>query len=262
MNQQPDKLFREKLAGFQKTVPASAWNNVEARLNKKNNKGLWLKIAASLLLLAVTVFLLLPANSDDQLHQTSQNNSDKETLQQKETLDQEKKEEILQQPVAELKKPSADTPVKGVKETGLKYSESKTKKTERRSVQTDIGTPPGIISIEKQEEKIIQQLEIKSEAPEIEALPTETLLTENTSTIEDEGVTLIFSAEQVNEKYLNKKSLAQATPGDKKTSTLRKLLDKAYDLKHNQDPFGDLRQKKNEILALNFRSEKQRSQNK
>jgi hypothetical protein len=63
-------------------------------------------------------------------------------------------------------------------------------------------------------------------------------------------------------KYLDKKSLAQATSGEKKPSTLRKLLDKAYDLKHNQDPFGDLRQKKNEILALNFRSEKQRSQNK
>jgi hypothetical protein len=40
---------------------------------------------------------------------------------------------------------------------------------------------------------------------------------------------------------------------------LKKLLDKAEDM----DPFGDLRQKKNEILALNFRSEKnQRGQNK
>jgi hypothetical protein len=42
---------------------------------------------------------------------------------------------------------------------------------------------------------------------------------------------------------------------------LRKLLDKAYDLKHNQDPLGDLRQKKNEIFALNFKNDKQRSEN-
>jgi hypothetical protein len=79
---------------------------------------------------------------------------------------------------------------------------------------------------------------------------------------EQEGVTLIYSAEEVNEKYLNKKALAEATSDNKKPSTLRKLFDKAYDLKHNQDPFGDLRQKKNEILALNFKNEKQRSQNK
>jgi hypothetical protein len=76
------------------------------------------------------------------------------------------------------------------------------------------------------------------------------------------GITLVYTVDEVNEKYLDKKSLAEATSADKKPSTLRKLLDKAYDLKHNQDPFGDLRQKKNEILAPNFKSEKQRSQNK
>jgi hypothetical protein len=57
--------------------------------------------------------------------------------------------------------------------------------------------------------------------------------------------------------------LAEATPELKKPSTLKKLLDKAYDLKHNQDAFGELRQKKNEILALNFKNEKQqRNQNR
>jgi hypothetical protein len=66
----------------------------------------------------------------------------------------------------------------------------------------------------------------------------------------------------VNAKYLDKKSLAEATSNEKKPSRLRKLLDKAYDLKHNQEPFADLRQKKNEILALNFKNEKQPSQNK
>ena len=41
-----------------------------------------------------------------------------------------------------------------------------------------------------------------------------------------------------------------------------KLLKKANDLKNNHDPMGELRQKKNEILALNFKGEKQRGQNK
>jgi hypothetical protein len=58
------------------------------------------------------------------------------------------------------------------------------------------------------------------------------------------------------------KSGNDATPEDKKPSTLKKLLRKANELTNNQDPLGDLRQKKNEILALNFKSDKQRGQNK
>ena len=72
---------------------------------------------------------------------------------------------------------------------------------------------------------------------------------------------IIFAAEDIDTKYLDKKALAEATSDAKKSSTLKKLLDKAYDLKYNQDPFGDLRQKKNEILALNFRKKNNVSEN-
>ena len=73
-------------------------------------------------------------------------------------------------------------------------------------------------------------------------------------------MTLTFTAEETN-KYLDKNALAEATQEDKKSSTFKKLLKKANDLKSNQDPFGDLREMKNEILALNFKNEK-RGQNK
>ena len=71
---------------------------------------------------------------------------------------------------------------------------------------------------------------------------------------------MTITSEETN-KYLNENALAEATSEEKKSSTLKKLLKKANDLKNNQDPFGDLRQKKNEILALNFKNEK-RGQNK
>jgi hypothetical protein len=77
---------------------------------------------------------------------------------------------------------------------------------------------------------------------------------------ETQNITLVYSAKEVDD-YLDKNALAQATSKDKKPSTLKKLLQKANDLKNNQDPFGELRQKKNEILALNFKNEK-RGQNK
>jgi hypothetical protein len=71
-----------------------------------------------------------------------------------------------------------------------------------------------------------------------------------------QNVTIIFTTEEVNEKYLAKNTDAEATPTSEETSGLRKLLDKAYDLKTNRDFLGELRQKKNEILAMNFKNDK------
>ncbi len=105
------------------------------------------------------------------------------------------------------------------------------------------------------------------EAATIRAIPDNTVATiekKNADTIDDNesprNVTIVFTAEEVNEKYLAKNTEAQATPVGEETSGLRKLLDKAYDLKHNRDFLGELRQKKNEILAMNFKNDK-RTQN-
>ena len=76
-----------------------------------------------------------------------------------------------------------------------------------------------------------------------------------------ESVTIVFSAEEVNQKYLAKRPDADATPVAKETSGLKRLLDKASDMKNNQDLLGELRQKKNEILAMNFRNDKQNTEN-
>ena len=60
MNQQPDKLFREKLEGYQKPAPASAWEKIAAAQSKKNDKWLWLKIAASIAFVAVIGYMSWP----------------------------------------------------------------------------------------------------------------------------------------------------------------------------------------------------------
>jgi hypothetical protein len=76
------------------------------------------------------------------------------------------------------------------------------------------------------------------------------------------GYKLIIEADEVNQKYLTKGSLVHATSREENPSGIKKLLDKAQDLKNNQDPIGDLRQLKNEILALNFQENKKLEQNK
>jgi len=53
-----------------------------------------------------------------------------------------------------------------------------------------------------------------------------------------------------------KKENKDATSESKDASSIQKLLQKAGELTTNQSPIAQLRSKKNEILALNFRNEK------
>jgi len=250
MNQQPDKLFREKLEGLHKPAPVNAWSRVEAGLDKKNNRVLWLKVAASLLLLAVAAILLWP--QDKAAHQplATQKNAEKKEQPVNKTDNPVPPKETIS---LEKKPVSPSTSSIAAKTLTKKQKNKKADLKENTVVIDNVLTP------EVHEEKIAVVEETIS--PVSENPVTEATIAKTTPE-EDHGVTLVFTAEEVNEKYLDKKALAEATSAEKKTSTLRKLLDKAYDLKHNQDPFGDLRQKKNEILALNFKNEKQRSQNK
>jgi hypothetical protein len=246
MNQQPEKLFREKLENHSKPAPALAWNRIEQNLDKKNKSFFWLKIAASFLLVATASLLLWQPK-------------EKETV-------------VLQS--AQQIKPKEETPVKVEKPAEVNASEitkPKTQEPPAEQVKRSLALPRKKQTIPVAQEQIkspaIAAVEVETEPVVVEevtealTIPTETTVAETTSA-GNSGVTLIYTAEEVNDKYLDKKSLAEATSEGKKSSTLRKLLDKAYDLKNNQDPFGDLRQKKNEILALNFKNEKQRSQNK
>lgn len=250
MNQQPDRLFREKLENFQKAAPAHSWSRVEAGLTKKNNRTLWLKVAASLLLLVAAAALLLRPQKN-----TAPLLTEKNTNTAVEKIHAPEKKEATPGPstAAPEKNAITETPA-ATKKRSVKQH---TKKTDTVSPSPEVNTPELVAEVEEEITEITPE-EVTTAVVETAA---ETSVAAETSQA-DAGVTLVLTAEEVNKKYLDKKSLAEATPGDKKPSTLRKLLDKAYDLKHNQDPFGDLRQKKNEILALNFKSEKQRSQNK
>lgn len=265
MNQQPDKLFQEKLAGFSKTVPASAWNRIETNLDKKNSKGLWLKVAASLLVLAVAAFLLWSKRTSKESLQLAQH-TEQQPSNKKEgvgPVDATTKEMKSEQPLilpAEEVSEKEDGKVRD--RSNAPVTKRITSATKSPAVDFTTGeTKPEVVNTEINQEN--NKLKPETIVPEEQIMIAEITETPRTAPANDDtGITLIYTVDEVNEKYLDKKSLAEATSDEKKASTLRKLLDKAKDLKHNQDPFGELRQKKNEILAFNFKSDKQRSQNK
>ena len=60
MNQQPDKLFRDKLEHYKTPPPESAWEKIAASQIQSSNRGLWIKVAASASLVAIATYLLWP----------------------------------------------------------------------------------------------------------------------------------------------------------------------------------------------------------
>ncbi len=249
MNQQPDKLFREKLEGYQKTAPASAWDKIEAGLEKKPGSGLWLRIAAAIVVLAVAAFVLWP-NAEQQgeiqplLAETTK----------PETSRQDELQPSLLQEAGEL-----------ATEKNTVRPIQKKRASKKESTSATAALPEEPSPDEHSTEYILADHLVAPTEPVQQPTYTTgnaTLTTAASEPVDNTTVTLIYSAEEVNEKYFNQDAYAKATSDKKKTSSLKRLLNKAYDLKNNEDPFGELRQKKNEILALNSITGKQRTETK
>lgn len=252
MNQQPDKFFRDKLEGFQKNPPASAWDKIAAAQNKKKSKGLWWQIAATLLLLAAATYLLLPANRTEPdatlAENTNAHNDLPDTVKKQPSIDDlTKKVEPVEATADHVAHNNINKNAANRKRAATSKNKTETLDPSNEQVDKNNGVPT------VQEDR---------DSKSIEVAVAEIDVNKNSNPpAEIKHVTLTYNTQDVSQ-YLNKNTVADATPEEKKPSTLKKLLKKANDLNTNQDPLGELRQKKNEILALNFRNDKQRGQNK
>jgi len=244
--EQPDKIFRKKLEQYQRPAPASAWDKIDANLNKKSNKGLWLKIAASLLLLALAGgYWLWPTPKPSRLA-VEKNNTDsiiKTPVKKKNT--QADETVIMPAPVAKQIKRNFHKHTPIIKNESIEHHQEEI-----------ISETPS--KNQSHEELLITQHDVINHKDSINTSVVSTHTAEVAAV--ENSTTLIYTADDVN-KYLTRNVEPQATTEVQKQSTFKKLLNKAYGLKNNQDPLGGLRQKKNEILALNFKKEK-RGQNK
>lgn len=261
MNQQPDKFFRDKLENYQQPAPPRAWDKIEAELEKKTHKGLWWKIAASLLLTALVSYTLWIGMSKPHTTQTA-------TATKPET-----EKPVQQAPSATTPKDESTTPAispsekKDPASAGVALESKRNravtgthkKELPRRAEKKEASAPTEVSPDEPAyTHDVVNSVAVETTTPQTSApVVAETRAPANAGP--KKVVITITAAES--EKYLDKVALAEATSDEKKPSTFQKLLKKADDLKNNQDPFGELRQRKNEILALNFKNEK-RGQNK
>jgi len=242
MNDQPDKLFRQKLENYQRPAPQDAWGRIEKGISKKNNKVMWLKIAASLLLIVVAFFAVKSILKKDEVDTITY-----ESIESQQPMPHTPKSQEVQpeaESITQEEKLNTENHVANSLKVTKDYTEGAFKHQEEPV------------------EKRIPETELKPSQDEVTEIIAPLSTQEEVATTENKGFKLIIEADEVNQKYLNKGSLVHATSGEENPSGIKKLLDKAQDLKNNQDPIGDLRQMKNEIFALNFQENKKLEQNK
>jgi hypothetical protein len=255
MNQQTDKFFRDKLEQHQRPAPPAAWERIEAGLSKKNKPVIyWMKIAASISIVAVAAFFLWPSGEKD---------NDKTARKTENPVPVDTAKKKNQTPSRQKLSSERAIPLVAEKQSN---TSSKSKPVTKVQPITIPSHPEEISNRHSPDPNEQEKLPVAN--PMDEDVINANVIEPNavaegtqTNTAADQNIKIVISAAD-SEKFLNKKYIAEATPEEKKTSTLKKLLDKADDLTTNQDPFGEIRQMKNEILALNFKSEKQRGQNK
>ncbi|HEY5744665.1 MAG TPA: hypothetical protein VIU12_01205 [Chryseolinea sp.] len=262
MNQQPDKFFRDKLENYQQPAPARAWDKIEAELEKKTHKGLWWKIAASLLLTAMVSYTLWIGMTKPDANQTA-------------TTTEPKKEKPTQKETSPTT-PTAESTAPVISPPAKKDPAAAGVALESKRSHTITGTPKKALPRQAEKKEAPESTDVSPSEPAYTSNVVNSVAAIETSAPQASAPVVAETHVPVNaapkkimititaaesEKYLDKVALAEATSNEKKPSTFQKLLKKADDLKNNQDPFGDLRQRKNEILALNFKNEK-RGQNK
>lgn len=250
MNQQPDKFFRDKLQGYEKAVSPGAWSRVSGNLPAKKINVPWIRIAAGVALLVTASILIIRFPDRTETH-VAANAEKPATMPATRPGDpQQKTQETETEPYGKPSKlPNHTAP-----DSNRRREVPARKKNKSATPASETSNDPVVESLTAPVENPTDpSLLSGAQSP----LQEETIITDLAIDEQNKNITIVLTAKEVNEKYLKKKNtVVQATSEEKASSGLRKLLDKASDLKHNQDPFGDLRQKKNEILALNFKTSK------
>ncbi len=257
-----DKLFREKLEAHSLEAPPMAWEKIESNLPEKRNSFLWLKIAASFVLLITAGMLLWPREQQSPLladHTKPTEKAIGNKQSEKEKSEKEKIEEV---------KPQTEK----IKSNATQQDETENKKSVKTNTKAiPQKNPVPVMNFSKQESFIAsnntpdaeKETNAGKENIAIAKVDQEPVITstEVIATADNQQSTTIVLAANDVSKYLKNTAQADATTEEENTSSFRKLLDKAADLKNSDSGLSELRQKKNEILALNFRNDKRERNN-
>lgn len=221
-----DRLFKEKLAEHSLTPRPQAWEKLEGQLSKKNKSILWMRLAAAVAVVGLLTFVIL-------------NRQTTTTHELATTTPAVTKPEVKVTAPVESKKTEPE-------KQEQKVVRSKQAVPAPKTVQEEL---PSVASMSTQVETIaqveIEKTEVVAEAPTpvkksivlLYELPTITATAQTPAPVE----TVVVA-------------------GDEKQTGFQKILETAKDVKNSDNPWGELREAKNELLALDFKKDKNRNQ--
>ncbi len=236
MNDALDNLFKKRLSDHSLEPGPEAWSRISSSLTKKNNKIIWYRAAAGILLASLLLWFF-----------TSRDNSNTENIADRKSTIEKNSEPV--QPIQKMEEESDKnnkdeneaTPVPTVESSKPLLAQKK--KSQQRNVAKDVtksamddeqaGDPlENIASIETDE--LIAVTDILE--PEKESKP----------------IVIVYELSEINKKPASEFVLE---PLPEKRNKLRKVLEVANDVRTGESPLNGLRQAKEEIFAFNFKKD-------
>lgn len=240
MKYQPDKLFRDTLYGYARPAPANAWAKVSSNMERNGARVAWLRLAATIVVIVTSGLILYPVIRQETPAvptRTAAVTADKNgrDLDRADAVDKA----VQMADIGDKASPKSNIAAHQRSDTSKKKTQIARPVSADRNEDIPLATPkePEPVTLaQAQSKKTLEQPTFEDEAKP-----------------RRKTVTIVLSPDDVNAKYLQKPVEAHATSGRKDASGLQHVLDKAMELKHNQDPLGELRYKKDQILAMNFK---------
>jgi hypothetical protein len=230
----PDKLFRNHLEHFKKSPPPQAWSRIETGLKTKSSSRLWIGIAASVLVLLCTSFLLWHSG------QTPQNVP---SIVASNIITHENPSVTSPTPLMSEQISSSSTPSSNIQ---IVSEKSKPDQKEKNPSAQQIAEAIIVIN-DVPGEKTIDGRETSENI--ISSGSNESVVVNDIPSTTSHSNKITYSSGEVNSRFLKKDSTASVPAVEKTSAGFQKIRDIAADLK-DEAAFGELRQMKNEILSF------------
>lgn len=222
-----DKLFKNKLDDHQLAPSPKAWDALERKLSKKNKTIIWLRVAAVLALATVLTFALLRWNTTEPAQTLTEATTP--VKQQDATEQKALEQEPNLAPDENVQAPNVVRPKRSLKQS-IPAKEN--------LVAQVVDSEPAQLAVK----------EITVETPD-EVLPV--------VSTEKKPVVIVYTLPTRVAREPQAQVVA-ATEDEQKG--IQKIWEAAKEVKNSDNPWGDLREAKNELFALEFRKDKNRNQ--
>lgn len=230
MSNRMDQLFKKKLSDYALIPSADAWSKIETGLSKKNKFVIFWRAAAAFILCGLLVgsWVYFQSKDENQTKQLAIENKKGETVIEDSSMKPKSTENL-----AEKESNSQSATVKK-QEVVVQKKNLNTNKPQLAIIESK---PAADINPKEKETEILEVIELKSNT-------TAAVKTEKPIVIE-------FTLDAIPS---NQTAVAKVDEIEK--NQLKRIWDKALDIKNGETELGGLRLAKNELFALDFKRDK------